>query len=193
MASSSNVSDELLDAAREAILAVGVRRATLTEVARRAGVSRMTLYRHAPDRATLLLALVTREFTDLLARAYQEIDTAGDARSRLAALASRVVCRLPDEPLFRRVVELDPELLLPYLTGRTGATQRAAERIVAALIEAGVRDGSVVCADPSLRARALVVALTAFTLSKPMRGPGLAGEVASLVDRWLAPQAGCPG
>ncbi|MCP2262032.1 transcriptional regulator, TetR family, partial [Streptoalloteichus tenebrarius] len=32
--------DTLLDAARECVLAVGVRRTTLTDVARRAGVSR---------------------------------------------------------------------------------------------------------------------------------------------------------
>lgn len=35
----------VLDAAKASLLAVGVRRTTLTEVARRAGMSRMTLYR----------------------------------------------------------------------------------------------------------------------------------------------------
>ena len=35
----------VLDAVRDCVLAVGVRRTTLTDVARRAGVSRMTLYR----------------------------------------------------------------------------------------------------------------------------------------------------
>ena len=38
-----------LDAARACILDVGWRRTTLTEVARRAGVSRMTIYRAWPD------------------------------------------------------------------------------------------------------------------------------------------------
>ena len=37
--------DVLLDAARACVLAVGVRRTTFSDVARRAGVSRMTLYR----------------------------------------------------------------------------------------------------------------------------------------------------
>ncbi|CAM5511644.1 hypothetical protein SHIRM173S_11244 [Streptomyces hirsutus] len=35
----------MLDAVRDCVLAVGVRRTTLTDVARRAGVCRMTLYR----------------------------------------------------------------------------------------------------------------------------------------------------
>nr|MDT0664439.1 helix-turn-helix domain-containing protein [Micromonospora sp. DSM 115978] len=43
----------MLDAAEASLLAVGVRRTTLTDVARRAGVSRMTLYRRWPDLRTL--------------------------------------------------------------------------------------------------------------------------------------------
>ena len=41
--------DAYLDAARDCILDVGWRRTTLTEVARRAGVSRMTIYRTWAD------------------------------------------------------------------------------------------------------------------------------------------------
>ncbi|HET8758590.1 MAG TPA: helix-turn-helix domain-containing protein, partial [Solirubrobacteraceae bacterium] len=61
--------DALLDAARECVLAVGVRRTTLTDVARRAGVSRMTLYRRYPDLEGVLSSLMTREFGRLVAEA----------------------------------------------------------------------------------------------------------------------------
>src|SRR4051812_50224761 len=57
---------EVLDATRAAVLAVGVRRTTLTDVARRAGVSRMTLYRLVPDVTTLVLEGMTRDFAALL-------------------------------------------------------------------------------------------------------------------------------
>ena len=58
-----------LDAARECVLAVGVRRTTVTDVARRAGVSRMTLYRRYPDLEAVLAALMTREFGRLIGQA----------------------------------------------------------------------------------------------------------------------------
>ena len=58
--------DPLLDAARESILAVGWKRSTLTDVARRAGVSRMTIYRRWPDMQTLMADLMTREWGGLL-------------------------------------------------------------------------------------------------------------------------------
>src|SRR6201990_1936899 len=54
--------DAYLDAARACILDVGWRRTTLTEVARRAGVSRMTIYRTWADMPTLLGDLMTREW-----------------------------------------------------------------------------------------------------------------------------------
>src|SRR5207248_8598780 len=58
--------DLLLDAARTCVLAVGVRRTTLAEIARTARVSRMTVYRRFPDVRSVLAALMTREFGGLL-------------------------------------------------------------------------------------------------------------------------------
>ena len=59
--------DAYLDAARDCILDVGWRRTTLTEVAKRAGVSRMTIYRAWSDMGSLLGDLMTREWVDIAA------------------------------------------------------------------------------------------------------------------------------
>ena len=77
IAESASTEELLLDAARACILAVGWRRSTLTEIARRAGVSRMTVYRSWPDMQAL--------FADLMTREWRRVDTevaarAGDAR-----------------------------------------------------------------------------------------------------------------
>lgn len=52
--------DGLLDAAGEAFAEVGVAKATMVDVCRRAGCSRATLYRYFPTRAALHLAYVHR-------------------------------------------------------------------------------------------------------------------------------------
>src|SRR5947209_19742058 len=106
----------VLEATRASVLAVGVRRTTLTDVARRAGVSRMTLYRIVPDVTTLILEVMSRDFAALLAAAEADSRRRRTARARIAATAAAVVRRLHDEPLFQRVLDVDPELLLPYLT-----------------------------------------------------------------------------
>ena len=54
--------DAVLDAVRDCVLAVGVRRTTMTDVARRAGVSRMTLYRRWPDVRSLVGDLIVQSF-----------------------------------------------------------------------------------------------------------------------------------
>src|SRR3954453_11612937 len=62
----NDAEDTLLDAARACLVAGGWRRTTLTDVARRAGVSRMTIYRRWPDVRTLLGDLMTREWSEVV-------------------------------------------------------------------------------------------------------------------------------
>src|SRR3712207_3945289 len=108
--------DTVLDAARDCVLAVGVRRTTLTDVARRAGVSRMTLYRRFPDLEAVLSALMTREFGRLIGRAA----AGGTTRERVVAMVVHGCRALAADPLFVRLLDVDPELLLPYMTRRLG-------------------------------------------------------------------------
>src|SRR3954464_2263802 len=67
-----------LDAARDSILAVGWRRTTLTDVARRAGVSRMTIYRRWPDMDTVLRSLLGRDWDASVAAGRPRRGSMGD-------------------------------------------------------------------------------------------------------------------
>jgi AcrR family transcriptional regulator len=55
-----NVRDRLIDAAELCLRAKGIRSTTVSEVAEAAGVSRGWLYRHFPDKVTLLGAAIVR-------------------------------------------------------------------------------------------------------------------------------------
>lgn len=189
--------DALLDAARECVLAVGLRRTTLTDVARRAGVSRMTMYRRWPDMATLMADLMTREWSTLAFAA--ESDAVGEtARERIVDGLVRGSRALRRHAMFRRVVELDPELLLPYLVDRRGSVQDAIlEHLVAAITE-GQGDGSLRRQDPVLLARTAVLAVHGYVISaSTMTGPdgadgditedALDDELRLLLDRHLRP------
>ena len=112
-----------LDAARACILDVGWRRTTLTEVARRAGVSRMTIYRAWPDMPAVLGDLMTREWGDVVADALADEDKDAPTAERLVGDIVGTVQRLRENELFVRIVDLDPELILPYLFSRRGRSQ----------------------------------------------------------------------
>jgi AcrR family transcriptional regulator len=182
---------EVLDATRAAVLAVGVRRTTLTDVARRAGVSRMTLYRLVPDVTSLILAVMTREFAAVFSEAEQQVRRRRTGRARAVAAMVEVVRRLPDAQLFQRVVDVDPELLLPYLTDRIGATQRLAIGQVRRMLGEGVADGSIRRADLDTLALTAVMAATPFVVSARLldetaRTAAL-DELARMLDCWLSP------
>jgi AcrR family transcriptional regulator len=58
--SRASVRDRLIDAAESCLRGKGIRATTVSEVAEAAGVSRGWLYRHFPDKATLLGAAIVR-------------------------------------------------------------------------------------------------------------------------------------
>jgi AcrR family transcriptional regulator len=156
--------DAYLDSARACILDVGWRRTTLTEVARRAGVSRMTIYRTWADMPTLLGDLMTREWAGVVT---DQVAAAGSATSlqRLVGGIVGTVRMLRANELFVRIVELDPELILPYLFSRRGRSQDLILALSVEAIEAGQADGSIRPGDPKTMARAVLLAVHGFVLS----------------------------
>jgi AcrR family transcriptional regulator len=185
--------DVYLDAARDCILDVGWRRTTLTEVARRAGVSRMTIYRNWADMPQLLSDLMTREWGEVVARAVAEADASvGDSAPAADRIVAEVVATtraLRDNELFLRIVELDPELLLPYLLTRRGRSQEAIAELTAGRLREGQQDGSVRDGDPVTIARALLLATHGYVLSAHTMVDDVVGE--DDLDRELAHLVRC--
>jgi AcrR family transcriptional regulator len=67
------VRSQFLDAAERCMGRTGIRRTTMTQVADEAGVSRAWLYRHFPDKASLLGAALIRQDEQFWSRAEQRI------------------------------------------------------------------------------------------------------------------------
>lgn len=158
--------DAYLDAAREAILAVGWSRTTLTDIARRAGVSRMTLYRRWPDMQTMLADLMTREWGRVAGAAITPTGPpTGDPLHRITEGVVATVRGLRANGLLRRIIDVDPELLLPYLLDRRGRSQELVALALADLIREGQADGSIRSGDADRLARSVLLACHGFTLS----------------------------
>ena len=179
-------------AARQCILDVGWRRTTLTDVARRAGVSRMTIYRRWSDMQSLLADLMTLEWSGVFEDAAPDPGT--PSLDRLAVAVSAMVTALRENELFRKILHVDPELLLPYLLDRRGRTQDSILALLEAAIGTGQREGSIRAGDPTLLARSLLLATHGFALSvetmADRSGPRVAAfdeELRILIERYLKP------
>ncbi|MFF3330627.1 TetR/AcrR family transcriptional regulator [Streptomyces sp. NPDC002888] len=189
-------SDAVLDAVRDCVLAVGVRRTTLTDVARRAGVSRMTIYRRWPDVRSLVGDLMTREWVDVATRAMPERRPGAEARSLVVDGLVTGVDAFRAHPLFRKIVDVDPELLLPYVLDRRGASQEALLELLADGLREGHADGSVRAGHAERQARSLLLIVQSFTLSlrtmtdeedAELNTPALLAELRTILERTLTP------
>ncbi|GGP46168.1 MULTISPECIES: TetR/AcrR family transcriptional regulator [Streptomyces] len=188
--------EAVLDAARDCVLAVGVRRTTLTDVARRAGVSRMTIYRRWPDVRTLVGDVMTREWVSVTLGDTPTTDTTRPVREQLVDGLVAGLRAFRSHPLLCKILDVDPELLLPYLFDRRGASQDALLAFVQEALEQGHKDGSVRADHPLRQTRSLFLVIQSFALSlqtmTDAADPELADEafydeLRHILERTLAP------
>jgi AcrR family transcriptional regulator len=180
----------ILDAARDSIVAIGWKRTTLTEVARRAGLSRMTVYRRYPDAIAIYADLMTREWAD---QAPSGADAADTSAQGIAVLIAERLDILRNDPLFQRLIELDSDILLPYLIERRGRTQQAVLTLLVPLIEHGQSEGTIRRGPAELLARSVLLAAQGFLVSSQTMTDTAIGvddlhtELIALVERYLRP------
>ena len=152
---SPDIGDRILDAAASCVLAYGVDRVTLAEIARRAGVSRPTIYRRWPDTRALLAALLTARIVGVL----REVPTSGGGREALVERIVGVAERLRHDEVVMSVFHSAPELAMVYIAERLGTSQQILIDAVAAELRVAQRDGSVRAGDPRrLAAMCLLIA-----------------------------------
>lgn len=181
----------ILDAARDCVAEFGVRRTTLAEVARRARVSRPTVYRRWPDSRALIGELLVRELRAIVTAAVPE---AGDARTRLVASIVGGAAQVRTNPLFGKIFRTDTDLMLTYVFGRLGRNQRELLDLFGTGIREGQADGSVRRGDPvHLAAMLLLIAQSvvqsAATVAELLDGPAMDSELRHALDAYLAPEA----
>lgn len=187
MPSSSN-DEAILDAAEQCVLAIGMRRTTLAEVARRAGVSRPTVYRRWPDVRTLTADLLTRELVALLPAV-----SGSSARELGVDRIVRTVAAARAHPLFVKILETDPEMLITYVFDRLGASQHQILGLLVSAIRQGQDDGSVRTGDPDELAATLLLVtqsavLSARIVADTLPPERLDAELRVLLDTYLRPE-----
>jgi AcrR family transcriptional regulator len=185
----------VLDAAREHLLAVGWRRATLTDIARTAGVSRMTIYRRWPDMHSLVGDLMAREWVRVgeAAGVSAEGGSEGSVAERIGRAMVAAARGLRSNDVFRRIMEVDPEVLLTYLVDRKGRSQERLLDLLEPVLAAGQREGSVRAGIPPRRLAATILlathgfAISAGTMADVASEDELAEDLRSLLTGYLTP------
>jgi AcrR family transcriptional regulator len=185
---STDVGDRILDAAASCVVAYGIDRVTLAEIARRAGVSRPTIYRRWPDTQALLAALLTARIVGVL----RDVPSRGAGREALVERIVGVAERLRHDDIVMSVFHSAPELAMVYIAERLGTSQQILINAVAAELKVAQRDGSVRAADPRQLA-AMCLLITQSTIQSAqivepiLDADALAVELAHSLNGYLRP------
>lgn len=142
--SEGSVEEKILDAAAACIIAYGVERTTMTEIARRARVSRPTLYRRWPDIRWVIAELLTNRIAGVL----EEIPDRGVGRVALVERVVAVAEHLRKDEVVMSVIVNAPNLAMVYIAERLGASQKILVEALAEAITAAQDDGTVRPGDP---------------------------------------------
>nr|WP_245813732.1 TetR/AcrR family transcriptional regulator [Rhodococcus marinonascens] len=188
-----SVEDVILDAARSCILDFGLRRTTLAEVARRAGVSRPTVYRRWADTRAVVADLMTREITAVIPTFSAE----ESIHRQLVDAVIHVSTNVREHSLFVKILHSDRELFTPYILERLGTSQKAIIDQVALAVSAGQQQGSIRSGDS--RHIAVMVLLmaqsavqSAAMVAKELPGQSLTQQVRNAIGAYLAPDNHTP-
>lgn len=184
----ATVEDRILDAAASCVRAYGVDRVTLAEIARRAGVSRPTVYRRWPDTRSILASLLTARITHAL----DEVPIAGVGREHVVARVVAVAARLRLDDVIMAVLHQAPDLAMFYLSEHLGTSQQLLLDSVTGELAAAQAEGSVRAGEPrQLGAMCLLITqstiLSAQLVETILDAEALATELANALNGYLRP------
>ncbi|MEU0542065.1 helix-turn-helix domain-containing protein [Nocardia sp. NPDC005978] len=146
----------ILDAALRQFERVGVKKTTLEDVAREAGVDRVTVYRRIGSRDDLVQAVFNREVGLVLTDLAQIPDRHDTLDGMLVELFLGVLTHWREHPVATRMLTLEPDRVLTKLSVEGSEVFTLAVGVTAALLENAVERGLLAPAD-DLTTRAEIV------------------------------------
>jgi AcrR family transcriptional regulator len=94
----------------------GIRRATMEDVARRARVSRVTIYRRFPQKERLVEAVVLGQAHSFFAELEAAVAGLETPEERIVEGFAHTLAAAREQRLLNRLLRTEPEMLLPHLT-----------------------------------------------------------------------------
>lgn len=158
-----DVTVRLLDAAYEQFCRMGIKRSTMADVARLAGVSRITVYRRFDTKEALVEHVVRREFRRYFEQFATEIRGADTVADRVVLGFVSSLRAIRHNRLIGGLMAVEPDSVVPSMTTDGGRTQYVVQQFVAARLREEQRAGQVAAeVDVDVVAEMMVRVCTSF-------------------------------
>ena len=123
--------ERILTAALTQFENFGIRRTTMEDVARGAGVSRVTIYRRFPQKELLVQAVILREASRFFLELESAVVRLDSVEDRIVEGFAHTLAAAREQRLLNRLLRTEPELLLPHLTVEGGPVLAAGTAFLA--------------------------------------------------------------
>jgi TetR/AcrR family transcriptional repressor of uid operon len=192
------LSARVLDAAYEQFCRMGIRRSTMEDVARRAGVSRITVYRRFATKDALVEHVVRREFRRYFDQFLTDIERAETVADRVVLGFVSSLRAIRNNPLIGGLLAAEPDLLVPSMVNDGGRTLATVRQFVAGQLRREQRAGTVPGEVDTELVAELMVRVSASFLAIPSHVVDLDDDeqLAAVARRFLVPMVapnGIPG
>lgn len=137
------VRQRILDTALQLFTDYGLRRTTMEDVASRCGIGRATLYRRFRDKDQLFQAVIFREMQRHMALIDAEVRSQPNALDGLIEAFVKAAHLSFRHPLLSRLLDSEPETVLPYLTRHLGVSLQFASQYLTGQIQAAQKKGEL--------------------------------------------------
>lgn len=133
----------VLDAAYEEFALVGIQRTTMESVARRAGVSRVTVYRHVANKDALVEEVLRREFQRYAARYLADMQAAESAVERIVGGYLTTIRTIRHNPLLNGLLTVELDALVSSMAGSAEHVLSMARLFIAYLLRTEQSAGEI--------------------------------------------------
>ncbi len=185
-----DASERILAAAVEQAEDFGMRRFTIDDVARRVGLSRVTIYRHFPKKDRLIEAILLRELRRFLRAVDAAVAPYETLEDRLVEGFVFALRYLGDHRLLNRLLRTEPELLLPHLTVKGAPLLAAGREFIAGFARREAEQGGLPLSEEDITgvSELLARAVLSFVLTPDsVLGMRSAADVRHFAEHYLAP------
>src|SRR3954451_22455282 len=116
LVSEDKAAERILSAALEQFEDFGIRRTTMEDVARRAHVSRVTVYRRFPGKEHLVAAVIVAEAQRFFAELELAVGALDSVEDRIVEAFVHTLAAAREQRLLNRLLRTEPDTMLPHLT-----------------------------------------------------------------------------
>ncbi|WP_420749659.1 TetR/AcrR family transcriptional regulator [Rhodococcus sp. O3] len=184
----------LLDAAYDQFCRMGIQRSTMEDVAKRANLSRITIYRKFDTKESLVDQVILREFSRYFTRFIEEVAGAPTVADRVTLGFVSSLRTIRTNPLVTALIETDPTSFAGSIIGANGEMLSAVQSFVAGQLRREQASGTVAAElDVDLVAE-MMVRITGSFLAFPSRIVDLDDdtELTAIARRFLVPMLQVP-